>query len=136
MLGSRVLGELPFSSQALQGFEGCVAASKKKKIRKRRSHGWSSKICSCFGFPKDLVPYYNRDPKRDHKREKSSWKTLQRFRADPKTLFSKFTVFFGVPVYERPPDFGDLFRALSPSPNINRRVESMKRVHKNEMWIS
>ena len=29
-------------------------------------HGWLSKLWSLFGYPKDKVPYYNRDPKRDH----------------------------------------------------------------------
>ena len=29
-------------------------------------HGWMSKLWSLFGYPKYYVPYYNRDPKRDH----------------------------------------------------------------------
>ena len=28
--------------------------------------GWLSKLWSLFGYPKYQVPYYNRDPKRDH----------------------------------------------------------------------
>ena len=29
-------------------------------------YGWLSKLWSLFGYPKYEVPYYNRDPKRDH----------------------------------------------------------------------
>ena len=29
-------------------------------------YGWLSKSWSLFGYPKYQVPYYNRDPKRDH----------------------------------------------------------------------
>ena len=29
-------------------------------------YGWLSKLWPLFGYPKYLVPYYNRDPKRDH----------------------------------------------------------------------
>ena len=29
-------------------------------------YGWLSKLWSLFGYPKYQVPYYNRDPKRDH----------------------------------------------------------------------
>ena len=29
--------------------------------------GWQSKTGSLFGYPKYKVPYYDRDPKRDHK---------------------------------------------------------------------
>ena len=28
--------------------------------------GWLSKLWSLFGYPKYWVPYYNKDPKRDH----------------------------------------------------------------------
>ena len=28
--------------------------------------GWLSKLWPPFGYPKYSVPYYNRDPKRDH----------------------------------------------------------------------
>ena len=31
-----------------------------------KSCGWLSKLWSLFGYPKYQVPYYNRDPKRDH----------------------------------------------------------------------
>ena len=29
-------------------------------------HGWLSKLWPLFGYPNSSVPYYNRDPKRDH----------------------------------------------------------------------
>ena len=29
-------------------------------------HGWLSKLWSLLGYSKYSVPYYNRDPKRDH----------------------------------------------------------------------
>ena len=28
--------------------------------------GWLSTLWSLFGYPENYVPYYNRDPKRDH----------------------------------------------------------------------
>ena len=31
-----------------------------------RRSGWLSKCWSLFGYPKYWVPYYHRDPKRDH----------------------------------------------------------------------
>ena len=29
-------------------------------------YGWLSRLWFLFGYPKYQVPYYNRDPKRDH----------------------------------------------------------------------
>ena len=31
-----------------------------------RTHGWLSKLWSGFGYPKYSVPYFTRDPQRDH----------------------------------------------------------------------
>ena len=37
-----------------------------KGILKRTLYGWLSKSGSLFGYPKYWVPYYIRDPKKDH----------------------------------------------------------------------
>ena len=43
-----------------------VAVLKLNSIMENESNGCSSKLWSFFGCPKYEVPYYSRDPKRDH----------------------------------------------------------------------
>ena len=70
-----ILGNPPHIPVAKPRSTASSHGSQNINRRAWQAYGWLSKLWALFGYPKYKVPYYNKDPKRDHNFDNQPYKS-------------------------------------------------------------